>query len=492
MAALAYLGQAPDWEASIVNLDEMVANLRRNQSLIKAVIATQPEGQKELTYTEEGLLLIHDNTSSIVDPPVNAVRVPSSPSAPRPITLPPPEPINDILAEEMPEEESESESEPTPEPIIDFDYDAVIAAFGFKRDSSVDDTTPVPEEYEDLQPVEVLTRPTRVRKAVERFKQDEINDDEEEEDSDGRVKKPRAKNARKRKFPILEDSDARNVRSLIKETPHTVADLMQHETFKRLCTLKTAPHRTQPLPQFLRFSQPLDFDNLENASWRCWWTIFQDAAIAVIAANLSKRPFSRPVACMSEDYEKMREEFRKWRQNSYNDCCVKLTELSEEDDEYISILRLVLLYQRVSWCNTGNDSYAVLFSMPRLHVHNKIPEERAFNNVSHQTFFQIKALCHAVDPYALMLEMLSDHYQNLLRSIGDREAQRKAFSSLIQAVVTNDKRLMNLAAGCFKLWWLYQSYFKCNVAGQLVDKRSREPLDRQLFTFASGRRVGLH
>ena len=538
-------GRTIDWTVSITNVDEVLSTLKRNPNLVRRLISTQEEIVDDLVYAEDGLLLL---PAEGVQPPLeqkppNAVlsresalcypfavdptAKPPPPRQPRP-KKPPPEvntpkappvvvdspktqpdvvivdPLSDLpedSPEEVASEQSSSSSSAIPEP--DFEWASVMAAFAYNPEDFVDDSPPQIEEY-DGEEEPAPTRPQRQKKQTEFLLPEHLQagDADDEADEEGWVGKPKGKGGkRKKKIIYLGDCKPKKAQQHLELPAPAVLDLMQHDTIKRLSALKNAPHPVQPMPAFMRFTQPFPFVSAENAAWRCWFFNFQDACLTAVSMLWSKRQYYRPVPLLPPNYTELRETFCTWRERAYEECNQKLAETSfapdsmleepDDDTETISLLRVALHYHVIVWRELGPDKYFLQFSIPYVHMIGSVPDTRSFV-VKYTTLFQVKTLQCAVNPWQLMLEIAQQYFGQLMAPI-TKPQQRKATVPLFyERILKADEMIVARAAECFKLWWLYQSFFKCTVAWNLVEARAREPLARAALTLPSGRRVGVH
>ena len=398
-----------------------------------------------------------------------------------------------------------------------------------------DDTPPNPDEYEEQNETEipaVKNKPTRTKKEVKRYEDEQTPPDSEvEEDGDGN-KIEKTRKPKKGEIVVLQDVKQNTITIATKkeaknEGKHNFVtlDLVNNDHVTKIIKDKTQ-YKSVPFPNFSKFEANAI---QETSEYKIWISACVDAYTSAFHVITGSDSFVAPTRPLAERGISHTKPFTQWCETVTDTCRTNLPDLpfcqrepkEEEKEPTMPILYLVFQYQNMIARDFSKHVFFVMFTNP---IEENIPKKRAFK-VDYHTYFQLKALHSAIRPFDMLIEIwinwLCKHIDNLIEEqkknppenpkniitkikekkkddvkekkkedIKEKEKDdivekeryhlgleiaREIAPLAAKAITPHNKdpyKMRSKMVEAFKLWWWYQNIFGCNFVENIVNKYS--------------------
>lgn len=368
-----------------------------------------------------------------------------------------------------------------------------------------DDTPPQPDEYEEQNDVEepaVRSKPLREKKRVKRYEDEQTPPDSEAEEDENGNKVEKIRKPKRGEKLVLVDVTASTIHTVRKKgdgKPYVDVSLIGAKNVEKIIKEKSK-YKFSQLPNFSKFEANAVAETPQFAIWLVVCEkAYNSAFHSILFANTIVTPKRH------EMVEKYSKKFTEWCDEVFNichtnipnlPCCERDDDAEEKVEQTMPILYLVIQYQEMECRKFSENQIFIMFSHPLV---ADIPDTRSFK-VDFHTYFQLKALHCAIRPFDMLVEIwinvLRKYCETLYqrqqtnpppkdlcietRTTEEKQTQYKMpkdiFASISKIPYEAERKTFFFpkAVESFKLWWWYQSIFKCNFAEDIVNASSGE------------------
>jgi len=155
-------------------------------------------------------------------------------------------------------------------------------------------------------------------------------------------------------------------------------------------------------------------------------------------------------------------------QNDQDDDEEEINEKVDEERQFLDygervpVLVLVLHYNVMEWA-AAKKSTEVLVKL-KYPDNERLSDERCLK-VKVGTFVQMRSLWYTMHPDSLMEDVAANRFRLLLEN-GATEDE------LLHFWVKDDNYLKEVAMESFKIWWIYQCFYRCDTITRFVDSKA--------------------